>query len=62
MQKLEEEKGMTEEGDGWMASPARARGLSQLWELAYGHGRPGVLQPTGLQRVGQDWRQKLSLD
>ena len=40
---------------GWMASPTRwtwvwASSRSWWWT-----GRPGVLQPTGSQRVGHDW-------
>ena len=50
----QEEKGMTAR-DGWMASPTQwtwVRVSSGKW---WRTGKPGVLQFTGLQRVGHDW-------
>ena len=46
--------------DGWMASPIRWTWVwvnSGSWWLT---GRPGVLQSTGLQRVGHDWATELN--
>ena len=56
----QEEKGMTKEWDGWMASPTRwtwvwASSRSWWWTR-----KPGVLQSTGLQRVGHDWVTQLT--
>ena len=45
--------------DGWMASPTR---WTWVWESSRGWwwtGKPGVLQFTGLQRVGHDWATEL---
>ena len=50
-----EEKGMTENEIGWMASPTQCTWIwvnSGSW---WWTGRPGVLQNMGLQRVGHDW-------
>ena len=46
--------------NGWMASPTQwtwvwVRSGSWWWT-----GRPGMLQSTGSQRVGQDWETKLN--
>ena len=50
-----EEKGTTEDEDGWMASPTQWTWFwvspGSLWWTA----RPGVLQSMGLQRVGHNW-------
>ena len=51
----QEEKGMTEDEMGWMASPTLrlwiwANSGSWLWT-----GRPGMLQSLRSQRVGHDW-------
>ena len=46
--------------DGWMASPTQwtwVRVDSRSW---WWTGRPGVLQFTGLQRVGHDWATELN--
>ena len=46
--------------DGWMASPTQwtwAWASSRRW---WWTGRPGVLQSSGLQRVGQDWATELN--
>ena len=51
----QEEKGMTEKWDGWMASPSQ---WTCLWAGSgswWWTGRPGMLQSMGLQRVGHDW-------
>ena len=56
-----EEKGMTEDGwDGWMASLTQWTWVwvsSRSWWWTE---RPGVLQSTGLQRVGHDWETELN--
>ena len=56
----QEEKGMTEEWDGWMASATR---WTWVW-INYGSwwwtGRPGVLRFTGSQRVRYDWVTELN--
>ena len=54
-----EENGMTE-WDGWTASPTQWTWVwvnSGSWWLT---GRPGVLQFTGLVRVGHDWATELT--
>ena len=46
--------------DGWMASLAQ---WTWVWVNSgswWWTGRPGVLQPTGLQRVGHDWATELN--
>ena len=46
--------------DGWMASPTQWTWVwvnSGSWWWA---GRPGMLQSTGLQRVGQNWETELN--
>ena len=46
--------------DGWMASPTQWRRVwvnSGSWQWT---GRPGVLQSTGLQRVGHNWTTELN--
>ena len=51
-------EGRREEGDrrwdGWMASPTQWTLTWANCERWWGTGRPGVLQPMGLQRVGHD--------
>ena len=47
--------------DGWMASPTRRTwvwvgSVSRWWT-----GKPGMVQPMELQRVGQDWATELHL-
>ena len=46
--------------DGWMASLIQWTWvyMSKFWELVMA-GRPGVLQSTGLQRVGHNWATEL---
>ena len=56
----QEEKGMTEDENGWMASLTRwpwvwVNSGSWWWT-----GRPGVLQFMGSQRVGYDWATELN--
>ena len=55
----QEEKGMTEDWDGWMASPTW---WTWVWvnSGSWWTERLGVLQFMGLQRVGQDWVTELS--
>ena len=56
----QEQKGMTEGWDGWMASPTQWTWVwvdSASW---WWTGRPGVLQFMGLQRVGHDWATELN--
>ena len=51
----QEEKGMTEDRDGWMASPTR---WTCVWVNSgnwWWTGRPGMLWFTGSQRVEHDW-------
>ena len=48
----QEEKGMTRGWDGWMASDS-----GRWWRT----GKPGVLQPMGLQRVGHHWETEQQL-
>ena len=46
--------------DGWMISPTR---WTWVWASSgswWWTGRPGVLQSTGLQRVGHDWATELN--
>ena len=46
--------------DDWMASPTRwTWGWASL-RSCWWTGRPGMLQSTGLQRVGQDWATELN--
>ena len=55
----QEEKGMTEDGDGSMASLTRWTWVwlnCRSWCLTR---RPGVLQSMGSQRVGHDWATEL---
>ena len=50
-----EEKGTTEDVDGWMASPTQ---WTWVWVNSEGWwwtGRPGILQSIGSQRLGHDW-------
>ena len=56
----QEEKGMTEDEMGWMASPTR-------WTLVWVNsgswwwtGRSGMLQSMGSQRIGHDWATELN--
>ena len=55
-----EEKGTTEDEDGWMASPTQWTWFwvssGSLWWTT----RPGVLQSMGLQRVGHNWVTELN--
>ena len=56
----QEEKGTTEDWDGWMASPTQ---WTWVWVSSgswWWTGRPGVLQSMGLQRVGHDWVTELN--
>ena len=56
----QEEKGMDRGWDGWMASLTQWTWVwvdSGSW---WWTGRPGVLQFTGLQRVGHDWVTELN--
>ena len=58
----QEEKGMTEGWDGWMASLTQWTWVcinSRNW---WWTGRPGVLQSMGLQTVGHDWATELKGD
>ena len=51
----EEEKGTTEDENGWMASPTQ---WTWVWVNSgnwWWTGRPGVLRSTGSQRVRHDW-------
>ena len=50
----QEEKGMTEDWDGWMASPTRWAWVWVNSECWWWTGRPGVLRFMGSQRVGHD--------
>ena len=53
-------EGYNRRWDGWMASPTQwtwVRVDSRSW---WWTGRPGVLQFTGLQRVGHDWATELN--
>ena len=56
----QKEKGMTEDWDGWMASPTQWTWVwlnsGSWWWI----GRPGVLQSMGSQRVGHDWATELN--
>ena len=57
----QKEKGMTEDWDGWMASPTQWTWVwvdSRSW---WWTGRPGVLLFMGSQRVGPDWETELNL-
>ena len=47
-------------GDGWMASPTRWTWVWASSGFWWWTGRPGVLQPMGLQRVGHDWVTELN--
>ena len=56
----QEEKGMTEDGDGWMASPTW---WAWVWVNSgswWWTGRPGVLRLMRLQIVGHDWATELN--
>ena len=57
----QEEKGETEDGDGWMASLTRWMWVwvnsGNLWWT----GRPGPLRFMGSQRVGHNWATELNL-
>ena len=46
--------------DGWMASPTRWTWVWVNSGSCWWTGRPGVLQFTGLQRVGHDWVSELT--
>ena len=55
-----EEKGMTEDEDGWMASPTQWTWVwvnSRSW---WQTGRPGMLQSMVSQRVRHDWATELN--
>ena len=51
----QEEKGITEDKNGWMASPTRWTWVWANSRRQWRTGMPGVLQSMGLQRVGHDW-------
>ena len=56
----QEEKGMTEDENGWMVSPTQ-----WIWVCVNSGnwlrtGRPGVLRSLGSQRVGNDWATELN--
>ena len=53
----QEEKRMTH---GWMASPTQWTWVWSSSERWWRTGRPGMLQPTGSQKVGHDWVTGLS--
>ena len=56
----QEEKGMTEDEIGWMASPTQRTWVwvsSRSW---WWTGKPGMLQSMGSQRVGHDWATELN--
>ena len=56
----QEEKGMIEDRDGWMASPTQ---WTWVWVNSGGWwwtGRPGMLQSMGSQRVRHDWMTELN--
>ena len=46
-------EGDNREWDGWMASPTQWKWVWVNYRSWWWTGRPGVLQPTGSQRVGQ---------
>jgi len=57
----QEEKGMSEERDGWIASLTQWTWVwvnSRSW---WWTGRPGVLQFMGSQSIGHDWETELNL-
>ena len=56
----QEEKGMTEKWDGWMASPTQQTRVwvsSRSW---WQTGKPDVLRSMGSQRVRHDWATELT--
>ena len=56
----QEEKGTTEDWDGWMASPTR---WTWVWVNSWSgwwKGRPGMLQSMGSQIVRHDWATKMN--
>ena len=56
----QEEKGMTEGWDGWIATPTQWTWVWVDTGSWWWTGRPGVLQSMGLQRVGRDWVTELN--
>ena len=46
--------------DGWMASPTRWTWVQASSGSWWWTGKPGVLQPMGLQTVGHDWTTELN--
>ena len=53
-------KGDDKGWDGWMASPTRWTWVWVSYRKWWRTGKPGVLQFTGLQRVGHDWATELN--
>ena len=51
----QEEKGVTEDEIGWMASPTRWTGIWANSRRLCRTGKPGVLQSMGSQRIGHNW-------
>ena len=47
--------------DGWMASPTRWTWVGVSSGSWWWTGRPGELQPMGLQRIGHDWENELNM-
>ena len=54
------EEGDNRGWDGWMASPTQWTWVCVNCGSWWWTGRPGVLQSTGLQRVGHDWATELN--
>ena len=57
--KTRQEKGMTEDWDGWMASRSRRTWVWASSGSWWWIGKPGVLHSMGLQRVGHNWATEL---
>ena len=51
----QEEKGVTEEWNSWMASPTQWTWVSANSRRWWRTGKPGMLQPMGSHRVRHDW-------
>ena len=56
----QEEKGMDDRWDGWVASPTRRTWVWRSSGSRWCTGRPGVLQSMWLQRVRHDWETELN--
>ena len=56
----QEEKGMTEDAMGWMASPTWWTWVWVSFRRWWWTGKPGVLQSVGSQRVGHNWATELN--